>query len=657
MLIISVNLTAKSRYLAVFAILVAAFLIVGTLLFSSPSYASLTEEQRTYLQAIEQIKAGQRTALNRNKQRLKNHPLYPYVLFQDYIRNLDRVSEAQLNEFFQTYPHLVATERLQQRWLGHLVSKAQWDDFIHQSTLTQSTPSACHAITAQIKTQQPINLDHLKDFWLKQSSADNQCREIEQFLFSLNQVPTWMVWQKIDQAMLNQDTDQARHLMPKLPPQDQKILRSWLDYHRNPEKLNDQLPSLNSDLFNQKILIHTLKRLAHRDPQSAAKLLDTHKKAYQIGELDELEIRRNIGLRLAYRYDEQAQPHLNQVNQTSGTEDSLRWQAQIALRQSNWPELLHVIGLMNRETRTTPRWTYWTARALEELQQAQQAHLLYESIAEQRNYYGFLAADKLDRPYAFRAQQTPTLLTREQLYQRYPALELIEQLFAVNWSVSANREWLHLTRTAEPDHLPLLAQIAIDWQRHNIAISTLARGQHWDLLELRFPTPYKEPVMQNAQKNDIDPAWIYSVMRRESAFSPDIRSSAGAIGLMQILPNTARYVGRQIGFSSQQYRNLTDAQSNIELGSAYLKYLLERYNGNLVMATAAYNAGPRRVDQWAAETHLLPADQWIDTIPFRETRRYVKAVLEYTMVFQNLLDQRYDRLTPLMSPIQNPNQD
>lgn len=290
------------------------------------------------------------------------------------------------------------------------------------------------------------------------------------------------------------------------------------------------------------------------------------------------------------------------------------------------------------------------ARALDMTQQRAQAEPIFLQLAQGRHYYGFLSADYLNLPYQFRASQVHQAVEREKLLQTYPAIALIEALFAVNWTISANREWQHLIQTAAPEDLAGLAAIANEWQQHNIAIRTLAQGQLWDILELRFPTPYKEPVMQSAEKNRINPSWIYGVMRRESAFSPDVRSPAGAVGLMQILPNTARYVGQKIGYNSRQYTNLTDARSNIELGSAYLRYLLERYDGNLILATAAYNAGPRRVDSWIMND-VIAADQWVDSIPFKETRKYVKSVLEYTMVFQNLLDNRYDRLTPLMLPI------
>jgi soluble lytic murein transglycosylase len=398
------------------------------------------------------------------------------------------------------------------------------------------------------------------------------------------------------------------------------------------------------------MIIHILERLAQRKPEQAAQHLTRLHKHYGFNDNQRLQVERQIGLRLAYRYDDKAHSHLAQVNQQRADEDTLRWQAQIALRQSDWKTLLDTLSLMPFSDRQQPKWQYWTARALTMTNQAAQAEPILQQLAQGRHYYGFLAADHLNLPYQLNRHTAAPAPDLNTLRQTYPAIALVEALFAVNWSVSANREWQHLIQTAAAEDLAGLAAIASAWQQHNIAIRTLAQGQLWDRIDLRFPTPYKEPVMQSAEKNKIQPSWIYGVMRRESAFSSDIRSPAGAVGLMQILPNTARYVGRKIGYSRHQYANLTDARSNIELGSAYLRYLLERYDGNLVLATAAYNAGPKRVDSWITD-QVIAADQWIDSIPFQETRRYVKAVLEYTMVFQNLLDNRYDRLTPLMLPI------
>lgn len=618
-------------------------------LVSMTTQANNTQEQH-FVDAIDALKKGQRQAFNQHKQALQDHPLLAYVLYQDYLRNIEHTPNAAIEAFIERYAHTAAAQRLHQHWLKYLAKQAQWQTLLDHASRFSTDSLQCQFTQAQLQTQpNDVDIAQLQTLWLNLTTQDQACQSIEGFLVSQQQLPNTLVWQKISAAMHANALKQVRALRPLLKTTEQQQLDTWLQLHQQPHKIAHFNPT-NSSTLSAEMVIHILKRLAQRKPEEAEQQLARLNSHYNFSDSQRLEVKRQVGLRLAYRYDDKAQTHLAQVNQQGADEDTLRWQAQIALRQSDWKTLLDTLSLMPFSERQQPKWQYWTARALVMTNQSAQAEPIYQQLAQARHYYGFLAADQLNLPYQLNGHTASPLPDLSKLRQTYPAIALVEALFAVNWSVSANREWQHLIQTATSEDLVGLAAIASEWQQHNIAIRTLAQGQLWDRIDLRFPTPYKEPVMQSAEKNKIKPSWIYGVMRRESAFAPDIRSSAGAVGLMQILPNTARYVGRKIGYSQHQYANLTDARSNIELGSAYLRYLLERYDGNLVLATAAYNAGPKRVDSWITG-ELIGADQWIDSIPFKETRKYVKAVLEYTMVFQNLLDNRYDRLTPLMLPI------
>lgn len=619
-----------------------------------PLYAQpLTPDQQDFLQGFEYLKSGDRVRLAEVKTRLQNHPLYPQLVYQDTLRNFDKVPDSVTLSFIERYQHLAIAGRLEQHWLTYLGDQQQWQRLLQYQTPNPSLRLQCHYLRAQIEQQpEQLNLTDLQNFWLAQSSFQGACKSIEDYLFEQQHLPGWLIWQKIDQAMAANNTRLAQSLMPHLSSSDQQALRYWIGYHQNPQKLITQLPTESTPFLNRKIFMHSLERLANRQPEAAEQLLQLHQQRYNIHPTEKQKIERIISLRFAYRYAPEAQRALQTFNLQAADSDTLRWQAQIALRDSDWSNLLNTIQQMDLSDRNSPKWLYWQARALEKHQEDQVAQRIYQSLAQQRNYYGFLSADRLRQSYQLLSSQMPSQKSPQQIHQKYPALALIENLLAVEWHINAQREWQHLIQHADTQDLTMIAQIASEWQQHNFAIRALAQGQQWDALELRFPTPYKEPVMQNAERNNIDASWIYSIMRRESAYQSHARSSAGAVGLMQLMPNTAQYVGRQLGFSRQQYRNLTDAQSNIELGSAYLGYLMQKYEGHLVKATAAYNAGPRRVDQWLPQQQIA-ADQWIDSIPFRETRKYVKSVLEYKVVFETLLDQTPQRLESLMLPIGN----
>jgi soluble lytic murein transglycosylase len=382
----------------------------------------------------------------------------------------------------------------------------------------------------------------------------------------------------------------------------------------------------------------------------ALKTLKQRAEQYGLNRQEESHLQSRVSLRFAYQYHPKASEYLAQIDRAGKDERTLEWELQVTIRESNWVNYLDLYALLPPEEQSESRWLYWKARALAELNQQEDARPIFQTLAKQRSFYGFLSADRLQQPYQF----NPTPSQKKDLakmVKKYPQLEVMQELIAIQWKLSLKREWYNLLKNIDQNDFEAIANFMADWDQHNLAIQTISRVKKWDDLSLRFPTPYREPVMQAANKNTIDPAWVYGVMRRESAFSPTISSPVGAVGLMQLMPKTARYIGRKIGLKKRQYTRLTIPESNIELGSAYLSYLSDKYNGSRVLATAAYNAGPTRVDQWIPQDKVLSADQWIETIPFSETRAYVKAVLEDTTIFKSMLNKKYDRLENFMHPI------
>jgi len=460
-----------------------------------------------------------------------------------------------------------------------------------------------------------------------------------------------MLWHRIELAMNKRKTKVAKKLSKDLSAKDRKMLDYWLRVYKNPALIAKPLPKHISPPIKKRIFTLGIRHLASRNPALANASLNKFYKQYGLNKDQYGVLKRKVALRTAYKYAPQAEKYLIEVNGTTAkTEDSLRWQAQVALKKSDWATLLETIDLMPTKEKKDKKWLYWKARALAAAKQNKEANDIYKKLAKQRNYYGFLAADILNKPYQFNPNPVKQKNTKY-LIKKYPELQRIQELMAVNWPLSAKREWYQLLKRVDRNELQAIAVLAYQWQQYSQSIRSLAKAKKWHDLDLRFPTPHKAPVMQNADKNNIDAAWIYGIMRRESAFSEDIRSPVGAVGLMQIMPKTAKYIGNKIGVKKVAYRDLIKAENNIELGSAYLSYLSDKYAGQKVLATASYNAGPNRVDSWIPKSGTLPADQWIDSIPFSETRAYVKAVLEYTTVFNSLLNKKYDRLKDVMPPV------
>lgn len=638
-------------------IILAIFLIHLALpAVAKPDRTALTENQRLFLEAYDAILAKDRKLIASYKKRLADYPLGSYITFFDIYKNLNDTPNNLIEHFIEQnkdHNHLAA--RIKRLWLAHLGQTQQWalflkhyqaDEFVSQDLQCYATTATLNLVTdndakTPIHTQAQIT-------WKTGKPHTKACSPLDRYLRKNKLITGSMIWDNINLAIQRNQIRYATQLATDLSPSERKIYQDWLKIIANPALLKNPLSNEIPGQVRQNIFVNGIKSLSKKKPRLANELLELHAVRYGLSATETSSLKATISLRLARTYKDDAKQLLSDVNESDSNEDTLRWQLQLALRESDWATVLEVYEKVDVDEQSNAKWQYWLARSYEETNQVYKSTKIYKSLAEHRNYYGFLAADKLKQDYRFNPTPNITVDT-EELIKKYPQLQRIKELLAVQWALNANREWYHLLDTANSNELEAIGYLANDWQQHSIAIRSLAKGENWNNIILRFPTPHKEPVLQAAQQHNVDPAWVYGVMRRESAFNSEVRSPVGAIGLMQLMPDTARFIGKRIG--SKTYQNLTNAESNIELGSAYLSYLNTKYDGNRILATAAYNAGPGRIDSWIPTGAALPADQWVDSIPFNETRRYVKAVLEYTTIFQSLIHQRYDRLENNMTPI------
>lgn len=644
-----------------YVIRVVFFLSVVLIPFHT-AQAKYTESQQNFLDAWEAIKKNDRAAIAKYKKRLKTSPLLPYIQYHDYRRNLDRTPDALIQQFIADNPNYLGNY-LRQAWLGKLAEKKAWNTFLSYYQQDTKTDLQCYYTQALIVQKDPQSFNQAKqqatELWRNNIQLPKSCFPVDNWMRNNKLLTADLVWKRLQDAIEQRKFSRAQSLMKDLSQKDQEMVTEWIRIVRKPSLIKQPLKKDLSPFVKSRAFVQAAKKLASENPAETHKLLQKYAKTYGLSNEQIRSLERRIALRAAYKYKPESGELLNSVN-THGdkTEESLRWQAQIALKNSNWLALLDVIGLMPKEMQNQNQWQYWKARALGQTKQIDKANTLFQKLAKTRDYYGFLSADQLNLPYRFNPKPTQPL-DKAALVKKYPALLRIQELMAVDWVKSSRSEWHHLLTEADEDDLTGIAQLASEWQDYPQAIRSLAAAKEWDNLDLRFPTPHKQPVMQSAEKHQIDPAWIYGIIRRESAFNPETHSSAGAVGLMQLMPQTAKYIGKQIGVKKTSFKDLVSAQNNIQLGSAYMRYLSDKYDGNIVLATAAYNAGPHRVQRWTQDLRKFPADQWVDTIPFTETRAYVKAVLEYTTIFKSRLSGKYDRLEELMPLIGavKPNQD
>ncbi|MFI8751117.1 transglycosylase SLT domain-containing protein [Vreelandella lionensis] len=307
-----------------------------------------------------------------------------------------------------------------------------------------------------------------------------------------------------------------------------------------------------------------------------------------------------------------------------------------ALADRQWTDVMHWVAEMPASQQESSRWQYWLGRANEQLGNRDAAIARYQQAATDRSFYGFAAADKINQPYRLNHERNHfDEATREQTAQ-LPVVQRTEALLRIGEDGLANSEWLHAVQHGTPQQARALADYAAHQQWHARLVQTTIAGEMWDALEWRFPPAYRDDFLAWGRQTGVDPYLLMAITRRESAYNPVALSPAGARGLMQLMPGTAAQVSRQLGLNDPGPYGVLEPELNIRLGSTYLRDKLERYQGNRLAATAAYNAGPGRVDQWLGTNSMESFDLFVESIPFRETRDYVQAVLSYRVIFESL---------------------
>ncbi|PMR73866.1 transglycosylase SLT domain-containing protein [Billgrantia endophytica] len=318
-----------------------------------------------------------------------------------------------------------------------------------------------------------------------------------------------------------------------------------------------------------------------------------------------------------------------------GTSRVLELRVRHALTQRDWADALRWVAMLPDETRDDSRWQYWMARAHEQLGDSDQAREAYARAAQGRNFFAFAAADRIGQPYALNLERSGFDESFREEIARWPAVQRTEALLRIGEDGLANSEWLNAVATGTEREARALADYAQRRGWHARLVQTTITGQMWDALDWRFPEAYREHFMRWGNNTGVDPYLLMGIARRESAYNPVALSPAGARGLMQIMPGTATLLSRQLGISDPGPHGVLDPELNIRLGSTYIRDMTARYRGNRLAAAAAYNAGPGRVDRWLRDSPE-EFDLFVESIPFRETRDYVQAVLAYRVIFESL---------------------
>jgi soluble lytic murein transglycosylase len=612
-------------------------------------------QQRTrFLEAKTALEKGDGVSFMRTASTLKDYPLYPYLIYWHLRENLDKQFTGTIQAFLHSHGDTPLAPLLRSAWLRHLAREERWQEYLDFYRGSHSTALRCHYHFAQSRAgHQKAAWAGAKKLWRTGHSQPDACDPLFEAWEKAGGLTPQLRWQRIKLAMAAGHTGLARYLAKGLEEKEQRWVTLWRNVYNRPQLIaaSERLKADNP--HSRDMVLQGLKRLASAQPDEAAALLPALSLRYGFSRRQRNDAMRRIALNYAYDGDARALEWFTSLPADSLTESSRAWAVRTALRAKRWRAAIAWIKAMPASERQSARWSYWLARAHQALGDEARAEGYYRPLSAERSYYGFLAADRLGRDYNLSHEALDVDEQAIAQLERKPALVRASELYHLTLTRDARREWDYAVSQMNREERLVAGKLADKWQWYDRALLTLARARYFDDLAIRFPLAYSKTVSREAEKRSLDPAWVYAVARQESAMNSEARSSAGALGLMQLMPGTGKAIAKKLDIGLNDLRELLQPETNIRFGSYYLRQVLKQFNDNPVLATAAYNAGPRRIRQWYPQ-RSLDADIWVDTLPFHETRQYVRRVMAYSVFYDRRLQQPIKRLKVRMPPVSNP---
>jgi len=613
----------------------------------------LAELRQLFLQAEDLLKNNKDAEYFLLADELKEYPLYPYLQYQWLKKHLDH--ERQVKHFLTEYKSSRYAGKLKHKWLHHLARHKQWPLFLQFYTPTKETKLNCYYHTAQFNTGDKLPaLEGARNLWTVGYSQPRACDPLFAELKKSSLFTQDLLWQRFDAALQNNKYSLAVYIKKIMPKTYHPTAQLWLSLHRDPSRYMQKF--LNTKKIDQSALMftHAINRLTNRDVISAIELWDTNARVFNIDKELADKLERRLAFKLAYENESGAYDRLGNLNVPDNS--SRTWRIRVALSEQNWPNVLTALQALDEAEIKQEKWQYWLARAYLETGEIEKAEIILSELSTNRSFYGYLAADKVnslyqlsDNPVAISAEEITQLKNRKEYRVAF-------ELMVLEKENEAKLQWWHALNQLNKDEIIVAAKLAQRWQWDEIAIFTIAKAKYWDDIEIRFPLSYADKIQENSIQQKLNPVILYGLIRRESAFNKNAYSPAGARGLMQIMPRTGRQIAKHFNERWRGSNSLYNPVTNIKYGSYYYQKLLNQFDGHYAIALAAYNAGPERVKRWLPETETLPADIWIETIPYQETREYVASVLAYALIYQQRTqssDLSMNDLTRAIQPLGN----
>ena len=578
-----------------------------------------------FLAAREAFRVGDVVKFERSAKSLSGYPLEPYIAYWRLRLRLEQATPEEVQALLERTKDAPVAVSLRADWLRLLATRQQWEQFDAEYTQApgEDVELLCYTLQSRWRAGKEEALSYARRLWFSGRDRPDSCTPMFDALAERSQLGPDDVWARIRLALEAGNAGVARRAAEYLPAKEQPEARVLSGIAVNPQAFLEHKNFNLKTRAGRETVMYAAHRLARTAPSQAAQ--QWAKLGERFTDAERAYVWGLIAYQGAQRHDPNALAWYAKAAELN--DQQLAWKVRIALRAKSWPDVLAAVDAMSPKEAQEPAWRYWKARAAKAQGRAAEAQALFMALATDFSFYGQLAAEELgDRGKTPAASYKPTR-DEVQAMAKVPGFQRALAFYRLNLRFEGNREWSWTIRNFDDKQLLAAAEFARRSEIYDRAINTADRTRELHDFSMRYLAPYRDVMKGYVSQQQLDEAWVYGLIRQESRFIADVKSSAGAAGLMQLMPATARWVAQKVGLKDFRGGAQTvNVETNLNLGTWYLKHVLDTLDNHPVLASAAYNAGPGRARAWRA-AEPMDAAIYAASIPFNETRDYVKKVM------------------------------
>jgi soluble lytic murein transglycosylase len=598
----------------------------------SSATASFASSDDDFIAARDAYRARDQKQLDKLVPTLNGHLLEPYAQFWQINNRIKEASIEDVQKFVAKYFNTPLAEPLLGEWLRQQGQQKNWAAFDGEFAKLKNpdTELSCFALQARMANKDADALKEGRTFWLNGKSQPDSCQPVFDAMMTQRVIMAPDVWLRIRLSLEAGQVSLARRLNNNLPPNEQmndKLLAAAYD---TPQLVLDKNNFDYKSRGGREVAMFAVHRLAHTQSSLAAMRWNIMQEKFSPAERS--YVWGLVGFEGARNHEPLAIDWYRNAEVSNMSDTHIAWRVRAALRVQAWADVLGSIEQLSPPEQRESNWRYWKGRSLKELGRNEAANEILLPLSKEYLYYGLLAAEEIGAaPFGLPAQESKAPIEDVKTVEQKADIQRALALRKLGMETEATKEWIAAVRSLSDGQLLAASELArkANWPERSINTADKTIAAHD--FSLRYPTPFETPMRDYSKKNGVDEAWVFGLVRQESRFMADVRSRAGAMGLMQIMPATGHWLAKRAGLKNYQTSTTIQPETNISLGTYYMKYLIDEL-AHPVLATAAYNAGPSRAKRWR-DNKPIDGAIYAETIPFTETRDYVKKVMSNTQFY------------------------